>query len=224
MNSVLLFHWTSNYFERIIAFHTYDLRINQFLLKDATMYSASTATSSATSPSSHAGSFRIESGRAQTLRPQHDALLRIQQGSVWATLPSQPGDHFLKAGQCLLVKAGDALVIEPWALRQVAGAQETVYLDWDPVPIKVAQAVKTTQTAKHMSYIGSSAPAYASSPAPIVTTFLIASYDLLTLTLANFFFKTGFLGGLRAFKALSSAKRAQGRMASCDSMASSGAL
>lgn len=188
------------------------------------MYSASTAAS----PSRHAGSFRIESGRALRLCPQHDALLCIQQGSVWATLPRQPGDHFLKAGQSILVIAGDALVIEPWALRQVAGAQETVYLDWDPVPIKVAQAVNTMQTAKHMTHMGSSGEANASSPPPMITTFLIASYDLLTLTLANFFlkvgFSTGFLGGLRAFKALSSAKRAQGRMASCDSMASSGAL
>jgi Protein of unknown function (DUF2917) len=169
-------------------------------------------------PASHVGSFRIESGRALRLHPKRDALLRIQQGSVWATLPSQPGDHFLSAGQSLLVKAGEALVIEPWALRHVAGAQDTVYLDWDPVPICVAQTANVSSEAS--SYVDS----YASNPAPMLTTFLIAAYDVLTLTLAGFFFKLAGLAGLRAFKAQSKASRAQGRMASCDSMASSGAL
>ncbi len=186
---------------------------------------------------SHAGSFRVESGRALGLRPQHDALLRIQQGSVWATLPSQPGDHFLSAGQSLLVKAGEALVIEPWALRRdtgaglapAAGMQETVYLDWDPLPICVAQAApvarySASQQLAYTASLASSQSSDASSPPPIITTFLIASYDLLTLTLAGFFLRIGTLTGLRAFKAQSSAKRAHGRMASCDSMASSGAL
>jgi hypothetical protein len=172
-------------------------------------------------PASHVGSFRIESGRALRLHPKRDALMRIQQGSVWATLPSQPGDHFLSAGQSLLVKAGEALVIEPWALRHVAGAQDTVYLDWDPVPMRVAQAAVVTSAAS--SYVDS----YASNPAPIITTLLIATYDLLAMTLAGFFFKLAGLaglGGLRAFKAQSKASSAQGRMASRDSMASSGAL
>ena len=188
---------------------------------------------------SHAGSFSLESGRALGLRPQHDALLRIAQGSVWATLPSQPGDHFLSAGQSLLVKKGEALVIEPWALRRGAGAgtglapaagtQETVYLDWDPLPICVAQAAPVarypaSQQLAYTASLASSQRSDASSPPPIITTFLIASYDLLTLTLAGFFLKLGALTGLRAFKAQSSAKRAHGRMASCDSMASSGAL
>ena len=188
--------------------------------------------------SHYVGSYCLAAGRALGLRPRQDALLRIRHGSVWVTLPSQPGDHFLAAGDSLLVKAGDALVMEPWARRSAQAAkaapaaQESVYLDWDPVPILLGQGHSQPVAAPVYSALNQPLAAQSAlqaqldlaSPPPIITTLLIASYDLLTATLANFFLRLGALGGLRAFTAQASAKRAQGRMASCDSMASSGAL
>ena len=43
------------------------------------------------------------------------------------TLPSQPGDHFLRAGDSLQVHAGDDVVMEPW--RVPAG--QVLCFDWD---------------------------------------------------------------------------------------------
>ena len=43
------------------------------------------------------------------------------------TLPSQPGDHFLRAGDNLRVHAGDDVVMKPW--RVPAG--QVLCFDWD---------------------------------------------------------------------------------------------
>jgi Protein of unknown function (DUF2917) len=56
----------------------------------------------------------FHSSSAHTLRPEHDSLLRITQGSAWVTLPSQRGDHVLHAGQALAVYCGEHVVIEDW--------------------------------------------------------------------------------------------------------------
>ena len=56
----------------------------------------------------------LPTGRAMALQPHAAAVLRISQGAAWVTLPSQPGDHFLQAGDTLHIRAGDRVVMEPW--------------------------------------------------------------------------------------------------------------
>ncbi len=85
------------------------------------------------------GSFALHAGRAITLQPPSAAVLRISQGTAWITLPSQPGDHFLRVGDTLRVEAGERVVMEPWhrpASQMLA--TETLYFDWDPVPLQIA--------------------------------------------------------------------------------------
>ncbi len=93
------------------------------------------------------GSFSLHTGRAMALLPHAAAVLHISQGAAWVTLPSQPGDHFLHAGDTLRVKAGDRVVMEPWSApaSQMAAA-ETLYFDWDPVPLHVANSITNSIT------------------------------------------------------------------------------
>jgi hypothetical protein len=56
----------------------------------------------------------LHASNAHTLRPEHDSLLHITQGTAWVTLPSQRGDHVLHAGQALAVCCGEHVVIEDW--------------------------------------------------------------------------------------------------------------
>jgi hypothetical protein len=81
-------------------------------------------------PSATCGAFTLPTGRAIRLRPPAKAVLRIVQGGAWVTLPSQPGDHFLRAGDSLQVRAGDDVVMEGW--RVPAG--QALCFDWDARP------------------------------------------------------------------------------------------
>jgi hypothetical protein len=82
------------------------------------------------------------------LQPHAAALLHISQGTAWVTLPSQPGDHFLQAGDTLRVEAGDRVVMEPWHKpSSQMPATETLYFDWDPVPLQVANSISTPHAA-----------------------------------------------------------------------------
>ena len=63
--------------------------------------------------------WRLEAGRAISLRTRDDGVLRVVRGQIWATLDETPvgpahesGDHFLGPGQQLSVRAGRHLVIE----------------------------------------------------------------------------------------------------------------
>ncbi len=95
------------------------------------------------------GSFTLHAGRAIALLPHAAAVLRISQGTAWVTLPSQPGDHFLSAGDTLRVKAGDKVVMEPWhKAASPAPATETLYFDWDPVPLQVAKSITAPKAAQ----------------------------------------------------------------------------
>jgi Protein of unknown function (DUF2917) len=84
----------------------------------------------------HTGAFALHAGRAISLKPSVASQLRIAQGGAWVTLPSQPGDHFLQAGDVLRVDACDALVMEAWQMPQ----SQTLYFDWDPVPMHIPAA------------------------------------------------------------------------------------
>jgi hypothetical protein len=80
------------------------------------------------------GTWKLARGRAVTLRPNTDGVLRVAHGRVWATLdgphggtPSEAGDHILQVGRSMYVRAGQRVVIEAW---NASGAS---YFAWDPV-------------------------------------------------------------------------------------------
>ncbi len=87
-------------------------------------------------PVARTGAFTLQAGQALSLKPSAPSQLRIAQGCAWVTLPSQPGDHFLQAGDVLWVDAWDALVMETWRMPQ----GQTLYFDWDPVPMHIPAA------------------------------------------------------------------------------------
>ena len=81
------------------------------------------------------GAWKLACGRAVTLRPTSDGILRVSRGCIWATLdgphgatPDDAGDLSLQAGRSLYVQAGQRIVMESW---NASGAS---YFAWDPVP------------------------------------------------------------------------------------------
>lgn len=90
------------------------------------------------------GTWKLARGRAVTLRPASDGVLRVAHGRVWATVdgphgctPDESGDQVLEVGRSMFVRAGQRVVIEAWNLR---GAS---YFAWDPVI-----AAETASTAQ----------------------------------------------------------------------------
>jgi hypothetical protein len=80
------------------------------------------------------GTWKLVPGRAITLRPVTDGILRIARGRVWATVdgphgrtPDDSGDHVLQSGRSLYVRAGQRVVIEGW------NADGASHFAWDPV-------------------------------------------------------------------------------------------
>lgn len=85
------------------------------------------------------GTWKLARGRAITLRPVDNGILRIAHGRVWATLegphghtPTDSGDHVLEVGRSMYVRAGQRVVIEAWNKTGAA------YFSWDPVLAPVA--------------------------------------------------------------------------------------
>ena len=80
------------------------------------------------------GTWKLARGRAITLRPTSDGILRVAHGRVWATVdgphgvgPTDSGDHVLEVGRSMYLRAGQRVVIEAW---NAGGAS---YFAWDPV-------------------------------------------------------------------------------------------
>lgn len=80
------------------------------------------------------GTWKLARGRAITLRPGTNGILKIAHGRVWATTdgphglaPDDSGDHVLEVGRSMWVRAGQRVVIEAY---NAAGAS---YFSWDPV-------------------------------------------------------------------------------------------
>lgn len=80
------------------------------------------------------GTWKLARGRAITLRPGTNGILRVAHGRVWATIegphgvtPYDSGDHVLEVGRSMWIRAGQAVVVEAWNPR---GAS---YFSWDPV-------------------------------------------------------------------------------------------
>jgi Protein of unknown function (DUF2917) len=84
----------------------------------------------------HSGSFALRAGRAISLQPQGASTLRITHGAAWVTLASLPGDHILRAGDSLPIRAGDAVVLEDWRSPKC----ESLYFDWDAASLQVLAA------------------------------------------------------------------------------------
>ena len=85
--------------------------------------------------------WKLMPGRAISLQPIEAGVLRIARGQVWATVDgssrtpgSALGDHFLRPGQQLAVRAGQHLVFEPYG---AAGAAP-VYFEWTALPESLA--------------------------------------------------------------------------------------
>jgi Protein of unknown function (DUF2917) len=190
-----------------------------------------TATHAAPAPR---GAFALRAGRAITLSPNANAVLRITHGAAWVTLPSQPGDHFLRAGDSLRISACDSVVMEAW---QVPAAQ-SLYFDWDPLPMQIAAPKVAPARGSRLN-----APAWSAPRPSYCAAVLLPLADLRAAAvlgagaagrLVTGFVAWGFGSALalvlgtglaaRARTAHSSARAAQGRMASGESMASSGAL
>jgi hypothetical protein len=92
------------------------------------------------------GTWKLARGRAVTLRPTTDGILRIAHGRVWATIdgphgvgPSDSGDHVLEVGRAMYVRAGQRVVIETWS-RETAS-----YFAWDPVFAPAPQPAARTR-------------------------------------------------------------------------------
>lgn len=88
------------------------------------------------------GTWKLARGRAITLRPATNGVLRVGHGRVWATVdgphgvgPQDSGDHILEVGRSMWVRAGQRVVIESW---NKAGA---AYFSWDPVLAPVTVGV-----------------------------------------------------------------------------------
>lgn len=80
------------------------------------------------------GTWKLVRGRAITLRPATDGIVRVAHGRVWATVdgphggsPDDSGDHVLEVGRSMYLKAGQRVVLEAW---NASGAS---YFAWDPV-------------------------------------------------------------------------------------------
>lgn len=89
------------------------------------------------------GTWKLAHGRAVTLRPATDGILRVAHGRLWATrngphgrTPWDSGDHVLETGRSMYVRAGERVVIESWLPATAS------YFAWDPVllPARVGAA------------------------------------------------------------------------------------
>jgi hypothetical protein len=111
------------------------------------MLSAARSASSAVCAASPAV-FALPAGQALTLQPAIAAVLRITQGGAWVTLPSLPGDHFLRAGDALRVPVGDKLVMEAWP----HSAANPLRFAWDAAPAALSATSPVNVAVGQLSY------------------------------------------------------------------------
>lgn len=94
------------------------------------------------------GTWKLARGRAITLQPTVDGILRVAHGRIWATVegphgatPTDSGDHVLEIGRSMYLHAGQSVVIEAWNQR---GAS---YFAWDPVFATAPVRARVTMAA-----------------------------------------------------------------------------
>jgi len=167
-------------------------------------------------PRKPAGWWPLAAGRAITLRPDAAGELRIGQGCVWLTLDGpherRAGDLFLEAGASLPIAAGQRVVLEPVAR---AGTREAA-IDWRPAVAPEGWAAAVTQPAEDLRLAAGAAGLALRAAAG---AFVRLGAGLLGLVPAALGFATDWVArrdrgtpGTAAFRAHSSASRAQGCM------------
>jgi Protein of unknown function (DUF2917) len=180
-----------------------------------------------------AGAFVLAPEKALALRPKQSSTIRITCGSAWVTI-NDGCDYFLTAEQKLLAPAGSRVVME--SLRK----DGVVMFDWQP-ELKASRARSTLRGSVDAVAAQAGLAPSPQEHSPQAQALLdlrgavfLAARGFAGLTAAliggltrgvKAGFAEGLTGGLaaRARSAHSSASRAQGRMASCESIASSGA-
>jgi hypothetical protein len=87
------------------------------------------------------GTWKLAAGRAITLQPREAGMLRVAHGRVWATFDgphagprNDLGDHVLGAGERLVLRPEQKLVIEAWS------GESPAFFSWDPAPAPEAVA------------------------------------------------------------------------------------
>jgi Protein of unknown function (DUF2917) len=167
------------------------------------------------------GAFVLAPAQALALHPKHSSTIRITCGSAWVTL-NDGCDYVLTAEQSLRAPAGSRVVME--SMRKDA----VLKFDWQPAvePSRERSALR--------GRVGEMAAQANLAPSPLTQAQLdlrgaafLAARGLAGLATALAAGLARALGtGLAALarSAHSNASRAQGRMASCESIASSGAV
>jgi hypothetical protein len=182
--------------------------------------------SAATCLHARSGAFVLAPAQALALSPKQSSTIRITCGSAWVTL-GDGRDYFLKAEQTLRVPTGSRVVMESM------GKEEALKFDWQPeFKRKGERSALRDSLHEGAAQTGLAQSALELSPLShalldLRTAAALAARGLAGLATA---LAAGLArGGDTGFAALarsahSSASRAQGRMASCESMASSGAV
>lgn len=87
-----------------------------------------------------AGCWKLDAGRATTLKPNQAGVLRVAQGAVWVTFDgphrgagNELGDQVLRAGEQIALQPGQRAVVEPWFIGAVDLVSPPAYFSWDPV-------------------------------------------------------------------------------------------
>jgi Protein of unknown function (DUF2917) len=178
-----------------------------------------------------AGAFVLAKRQALALRPKQSSTIRITCGSAWITI-NDGCDYFLTAEQTLHAPAGSRVVME--SMRK----DGVVKFDWQPVFETSRErsalrgrvdemAVQTGLALSPQEYSPLARSPQAQALLDLRGAAFLAARGFAGLATA---LATGLARGFGAgFAALarsahSSASRAQGRMASCESIASSGAV
>ena len=102
------------------------------------------------------GTWKLAAGRAITLQPREDGVLRVAHGRLWATFDgphggplNDLGDHVIDAGGRLGLRAGRRVVVEAWDRGAPA------YFSWDPLLVSAASTVpRAARVSQPLSDLG----------------------------------------------------------------------
>ena len=167
-------------------------------------------------------SWRLDAGRAVTMRPHEAGVLSVAHGQIWATLQgphrgrgNELGDHFLLPGESLTLRAGQRVVLEAWD----AASQAPAWFKWDPQAAAARPAARgwRVAVAQPLGDLRRALGRAAGAAARLAMGFAGFTLDLVAA-------RTSPERAERALSADSSASRAQGVMNCGDSIASCGAL
>jgi Protein of unknown function (DUF2917) len=149
-----------------------------------------------------AGAFTLAPAQALALQPKANSSIRVTCGSAWVTL-GDGRDVFLQAGQSMTAPADSRVVME--SLLRGQG----LTFDWQPAPVVATGRSPLRGRAVEVSLARD-----------------LKVQALRDLRGAAALLLRGLGGGFKALALMahSSASRAQGRMASGESIASSGAV